>query len=58
MLVAAHLYHGERVDGVRVAFHPEGILSTLPALCPSGYIFFCAGVRCDVTGCSVSPAPS
>jgi len=27
-----HLYHGERVDGVRFAFDPEGALSTLPAL--------------------------
>jgi predicted acyltransferase len=29
---ADHLYHGERVDGVRFAFDPEGALSTLPAL--------------------------
>jgi predicted acyltransferase len=28
----AHLYHGERVDGVRFAFDPEGLLSTLPAI--------------------------
>jgi predicted acyltransferase len=28
----AHLYHGERVDGVRFAFDPEGALSTLPAI--------------------------
>lgn len=28
----AHLYHGERVDGVRFAFDPEGVLSTLPAI--------------------------
>lgn len=27
-----HLYHGERVDGVRFAFDPEGVLSTLPAI--------------------------
>ena len=27
-----HLYHGERVDGVRFAFDPEGALSTLPAI--------------------------
>ncbi len=28
----AHLYHGERVDGARFAFDPEGLLSTLPAI--------------------------
>lgn len=28
----SHLYHGERVDGVRFAFEPEGVLSTLPAI--------------------------
>ncbi len=27
-----HLYHGERVDGARFAFDPEGVLSTLPAI--------------------------
>jgi predicted acyltransferase len=27
-----HLYHGEQVDGVRFAFDPEGVLSTLPAV--------------------------
>jgi len=27
-----HLYHGERVDGQRYAFDPEGALSTLPAI--------------------------
>jgi predicted acyltransferase len=27
-----HLYHGERVDGVRFAFDPEGVLSTIPAI--------------------------
>ena len=27
-----HLYHGEVVDGARVAFDPEGLLSTLPAI--------------------------
>jgi predicted acyltransferase len=32
VLGPAHLYHGERVDGVRFAFDPEGILSTLPAI--------------------------
>jgi predicted acyltransferase len=32
MLGPAHLYHGERVDGVRFAFDPEGILSTIPAI--------------------------
>ncbi|MGE5198939.1 MAG: acyltransferase family protein [Rhodospirillaceae bacterium] len=32
LLGPAHLYHGERVDGVRFAFDPEGILSTLPAI--------------------------
>jgi predicted acyltransferase len=31
LLGPAHLYHGERVDGVRFAFDPEGLLSTLPA---------------------------
>ena len=29
---AEHLYHGERVDGARFAFDPEGALGTLPAL--------------------------
>lgn len=29
---ADHLYHGERVNGVRFAFEPEGVLSTLPAI--------------------------
>lgn len=28
----AHMYHGERLDGVRVAFDPEGFLSTFPAI--------------------------
>ena len=32
LLGPAHLYHGERVDGVRFAFDPEGLLSTLPAI--------------------------
>lgn len=27
-----HLHHGERVNGARFAFDPEGVLSTLPAL--------------------------
>jgi predicted acyltransferase len=27
-----HLYHGERVNGARFAFDPEGLLSTLPAI--------------------------
>lgn len=29
---AEHLYRGERIDGVRFAFDPEGALGTLPAL--------------------------
>jgi predicted acyltransferase len=28
----SHLYHGERVNGARFAFDPEGLLSTLPAI--------------------------
>jgi predicted acyltransferase len=32
LLGPAHLYHGERVDGARFAFDPEGVLSTLPAI--------------------------
>jgi predicted acyltransferase len=32
LLGPAHLYHGERVDGARFAFDPEGLLSTLPAV--------------------------
>jgi predicted acyltransferase len=32
LLGPAHLYHGERVDGVRFAFDPEGLLSTLPSI--------------------------
>jgi predicted acyltransferase len=32
LLGPAHLYHGERVDGARFAFDPEGLLSTLPAI--------------------------
>ena len=29
---ADHLYHGERLNGARFAFDPEGVLSTLPAI--------------------------
>jgi len=35
----SHLYHGNLVNGVRIAFDPEGFLSTLPAIstCLFGY---------------------
>jgi predicted acyltransferase len=35
----SHLYHGNVVNGVRIAFDPEGFLSTLPAIstCLFGY---------------------
>jgi predicted acyltransferase len=35
----SHLYHGNVVNGVRIAFDPEGLLSTLPAIstCLFGY---------------------
>jgi predicted acyltransferase len=32
ILGKAHMYHGEMIDGERIAFEPEGILSTLPAI--------------------------
>ena len=32
LLGPQHLYHGERVNGARFAFDPEGLLSTLPAI--------------------------
>jgi predicted acyltransferase len=35
----SHLYHGNVVNGIRIAFDPEGLLSTLPAIstCLFGY---------------------
>jgi predicted acyltransferase len=35
----SHLYHGNVVNGIRIAFDPEGFLSTLPAIstCLFGY---------------------
>jgi len=35
----SHLYHGNVVNGIRIAFDPEGLLSTLPAIstCLLGY---------------------
>jgi predicted acyltransferase len=44
----AHLYHGERVDGARFAFDPEGLLSTLPAIV-TFIIGFLAGQFLDRT---------
>ena len=32
ILGAAHMYHGEQVAGVPIAFDPEGLVSTLPAI--------------------------
>ena len=36
---ASHLYHGNVVNGISIAFDPEGLLSTLPAIstCLFGY---------------------
>ncbi|MEO5968050.1 MAG: heparan-alpha-glucosaminide N-acetyltransferase domain-containing protein [Ferruginibacter sp.] len=41
ILGEAHMYHGERLNGIPVAFDPEGLMSSLAAIAQVMFGYFC-----------------